>query len=74
MLDPKEVEVILCRAKVGGIFYDSKAFKIVGLKISSENETIESKTQVRIIRGDKVIGKGEILTLHQGVEEVQKLE
>jgi len=29
MLDPKEVEISLCEAKVGGIFYTSKKFLIV---------------------------------------------
>jgi hypothetical protein len=29
MLDPKEVEVILGQAKVGGIFYTSKEFIVL---------------------------------------------
>ncbi len=29
MLDPKEVETVLCQAVVGGIFYTAKKFSIV---------------------------------------------
>ena len=57
MLDPKEVEVILCQAKVKALFYTSKKFLIVGLGITGEDETIEKNALVRVIRGDKVVGK-----------------
>ena len=74
MLDPKEVEVTLCQAKVKALFYTSKKFLIVGLGITWEEETIENKALVRVIRGDKVIGKWRIDSLKQWVEEVHKLE
>lgn len=74
MLDPKEVEHILCEAKVGGIFYTSKKFLIVGLIIKDEDTTIEKDALVRVIRGDKMIGKGRIDMLKQWVEEVRRLE
>lgn len=74
MLDPKEVEVSLCEAKVGGIFYTSKKFLIVWLKITGEDTSIEKGALVRVIRGDKVIGKGQVDSLKQWVEEVQRLE
>lgn len=74
MLDPKEVETVLCHAKVGGIFYTSKKFLIVGLILTEEGSSIEKNTLVRVIRGDKVIGKGNIESLKQWVEEVSKLE
>ena len=74
MLDPKEVEVILCHAKVKALFYTSKKFLIVGIGIMWEDETIENKAKVRVIRGDKVVGKGMIDSLKQWVEEVHKLE
>lgn len=74
MLDPKEVEITLCEAKVGGIFYSSKKFLIVGLIISGEDSSIENNTLVRVIRGDKVIWKGKIESLKQWVEEVNRLE
>lgn len=73
MLDPKEVEIPLCYAKVKEIFYSSKKFLIVWVGVP-DGETIENKAQVRVIRGDKVIGKWQIDSLQQGVEEVQKLE
>jgi translation initiation factor IF-2 len=74
MLDPKEVEVALCEAKVWAIFYTSKKFLIVGLIIKGEDASIESKALVRVIRSDKVIGKWKIESLKQWVEEVNKIE
>ena len=74
MLDPKEVEVKLCEARVWGIFYSSKDFMILGLQIKKEGETIEKWALVRVFRGDKIIGRGKIENLKQGVEEVSKLE
>lgn len=74
MLDPKEVEVKLCEAKVGGVFYTSKKFLILGLQITKDDTSIEKWALVRVLRGDKVIGKGKIDSLKQWVEEVQKLE
>nr|MDD3720238.1 translation initiation factor IF-2 [Candidatus Gracilibacteria bacterium] len=73
MLDPKEVETILGKATVGGIFYSSKEFMILGLKIKDES-IIENGAKIRVIRGDKMIGKGDIKSLKQGVEEVNKVE
>ncbi len=74
MLDPKEVEVTLCEAKVGGIFYSSKKFMVIGLVLKEEGSSIQSKAFVRVIRGDKVVAKGVIESLKQGVEEVHRLE
>ena len=74
MLDPKEVEISLCEAKVGGIFYTSKKFLILWLQITAEDSSIEKGALVRVIRWDKVIGKGKIDSLKQWVEEVHRLE
>ena len=74
MLDPKEVEVSLCEANVGWIFYTSKQFLIVWLQIKWEDSVIENKALVRVIRKDKVIGKWKIDSLKQWVEEVNKIE
>ncbi len=74
MLDPKEVEVKLCEAKVGAIFYTSKKFLILGLILSQEDSSIENKALVRVIRGDKVIWKWMIDSLKSWVEEVHKIE
>ncbi|MCH2188820.1 translation initiation factor IF-2 [Candidatus Gracilibacteria bacterium] len=73
MLDPKEVEVVLGKAKVGGIFYTSKEFMILGLKVGDET-TIENNTMVRVIRDKKMVGHGKITSLKQGVEEVNQIE
>jgi len=74
MLDPKEVEVDLCMAKVGGIFFTSKKFVIAGLQIFWDDSVIEKNALVRVIRWDKVIWKGKIDNLKQWVEEVHKIE
>ena len=73
MLDPKEVEVILGQATVWGIFYTSKEFSVIGL-ILKEGNDIEDKAMIRVIRGDKIVGKWSIKSLKQGVEEMKKLE
>ncbi|MDD4151452.1 MAG: translation initiation factor IF-2 [Candidatus Gracilibacteria bacterium] len=73
MLDPKEVEVILGEAIVKAIFFDDKKFMIVGLGLKAENN-IEDKAMIRVIRDKKMIGKGKIESLKQGVEEVKMLE
>ncbi len=73
MLDAKEIEIILTRAKVLKIFYSSKKFLVLGLSIP-EWEYIEPKTKVKVIRNEKIIWKWEILSLKSWVEEVKKLE
>ena len=65
MLDPKEVEHILCEAKVGGIFFTSKKFIIAGLQIFGDESSIEKNALVRVVRAEKVIGKGKIDNLKQ---------
>ena len=73
MLDPKEEEIILGSPVVWGVFYTSREFMILGL-ILWEDQRIENNTMVRVIRKDKVVGKWEILSLKQWVEEVKSLE
>ncbi|PID87462.1 translation initiation factor IF-2 [Candidatus Gracilibacteria bacterium] len=73
MLDPKEVEVFLSNPKVLAIFYTSKKFMVVGLKLKS-GETIEPNSLVRVIRKDKMVGSGKIISMKQGVEEVKLLQ
>lgn len=73
MLDTKEVEIILWQAVVGWIFYNSKDFMVIGLKLKDES-VIEKKAKVRIIKGDKILWYGEVSSLKQGVEEINKFE
>lgn len=47
---------------------------VLGLILKAEGSSIQSKALVRVIRGDRVIGKGVIESLKQGVEEVHRLE
>jgi len=74
MLDPKEVEHILCEAKVWGIFFTSKKFIIAGLQIFWDDSVIEKNALVRVIRDGNIIGKWKIDNLKQWVEEVNKIE
>ena len=74
MYNPKEIEVPLCNAKVGGIFFTSKKFSIIWLIIKWEDARIENGAKIRITRGDDLIGYGEILSLKQWVEEVKAIE
>lgn len=73
MLDPKEVEVILCKARVWWIFFTWKWFMILGLKVPPES-TIENKTLVRIIRKKKMIWTWKIESLKAWTIEVKELE
>ncbi len=73
MLDTREIELILWKATVWWIFYDSKEFMILGLKIKDES-IVEKKAKIRIIKGDKVIAYWEVISLKQWVEEVNKFE
>ncbi|MDQ7022748.1 MAG: hypothetical protein Q9M97_04405 [Candidatus Gracilibacteria bacterium] len=73
MLDPKEIDIELGKAKVGGIFFTSKGFMILGLILQAENN-IESGAKVRVIRNKSKIGDGKIESLKSGIEEVKELE
>ncbi len=74
MLDPKEVETVLWKAIVWWIFYSSKEFMIIWLKVKDEESSIESKCKVRVIRWEKMIWRWDILSLKQWIEEVKKVE
>ncbi len=73
MLDPKEIETILWKATVWWIFYTSKEFMILWLKIKKDN-TIESWAKIRVLRWDKMVWKWEIKSLKLWVEEMKQLE
>ncbi len=73
MLDPKEVEVILWRSKVWGIFFTEKKFMILWLIVPDE-ATIENNTNVRVIRKKKMIWHGKIESLKQWMLEVKQVE
>lgn len=73
MLDPKEVEIVLGRARVWGIFYTSKEFMILGLTLQPENK-IENGAQIRVLRKKKMMGHGKVDSLKQWTLEVKELE
>ncbi len=73
MHDPKEIEIILWKARVAWIFYTSKEFMIVWLKLDKDSY-IENNIKVRVIRWDKSAWKWEVKSLKLWVEEVKKIE
>lgn len=73
MLDPKEIETILWKASVWGIFYTSKEFMIVWLKLKNEQK-VENWAKIRVIRWDKMVWKWEVKSLKLWVEEVKNVE
>lgn len=73
MLDPKEIETILWKATVWWIFYTSKEFMIVWLKLQKE-AIIENLAKIRVIRWDKMVWKWDIKSLKLWVEEVKIIE
>ena len=73
MLDPKEVEVVLWKVKVGWVFYTEKKFMIVWLIVWEDNK-VESWAEVRVIRAKKFVWKWKIDSLKTWVEEVNSVE
>ena len=73
MLDPKEVDIELGKAKVWWIFFTSKEFLILGLKLAPEWK-IENKALVRIIRKKKFLWNWVIESLKSWTLEVKELE
>ena len=73
MLDPKEVEVTLWEAEVLDVFYDSKDFMIVWLKIKEEQK-IKAWADVSVIRWWKLVWKWKVENLKQWIEDVSILE
>ena len=73
MLDPKEIEIELGKAKIWGIFFTWKWFMIVGLKVGPDS-VIEKGALVRIIRKKKMVWSWVIESLKSGMIEVKDLE
>ncbi len=73
MLDPKEIETILWKATVWWIFYTSKEFMILWLKLKIDNN-IENLAKIRVIRWDKMVWRWDIKSLKVWVEEIKRIE
>ncbi len=73
MLDPKEVEIELWKAKVGWIFFSDKKFMILWLVVP-EWTKIEKDVDVRVIRKDKKVWIGKVTSLKIWIEEVKEVE
>ena len=73
MLDPKEVDIELGKAKVWGIFYTSKEFMVLGLILQPDNK-IEDWAKIRVIRKKSKIWEWKIESLKSWIEPVKELE
>lgn len=73
MLDPKEVEVVLWKAKVWWIFFTEKNFMIVWLVVQEWNK-IENKARVRVFRKKKYLWTGNVWSLKQWTLEVKEID
>ncbi len=71
LLDPEIREVSLGDFTVLKVFYSSRKFLILGGKVTKGK--IENRAQVRVIRGDKLIGEGTIDSLQKGTESVSSI-
>lgn len=73
MLDPKEVEIVLWKAKVGWIFFTDKKFMIVWLTVWPDNK-IEAWSKIRVFRKKKYIWSWNLWSLKQWTLEVKMVE
>ena len=73
MLDPKEIDIDLGKAKVWGVFFTWKWFMILWLKIEADNK-IENNALVRVIRKKKMLWVWKIESLKSWTLEVKDLE
>jgi len=71
MLEPEIVETVLGQMQVLKIFYHKKQNMIVGCRIT--NGIVRNKAYLRVIRGGKIIGTGEIQSLKKVNEAVNEL-
>lgn len=74
MIDIRFDEAELGIAKVKAIFYTGKnnSMMIVGLGV--ETGKIENRAKVRVIRGDRKVGSGEVANLKMGPLDVNEVE
>lgn len=68
LLDPEIREVNLGDFTIMKLFYTSRKFLILGGKVTKGK--IENKAEVRVIRGDKLVGTGTIDSLQKNQESV----
>jgi len=71
LLDPEMREIHLGDFEVVQNFFTSKKYIIVGGKITKGK--LENGAQIRVIRGDKLVGEGVIDSLQKGTESVKEL-
>lgn len=71
MVDLKHEEVELGRARIKALFYAGKDKLIVGCEVIEGK--LENRAKLRIVRGDKSAGKGEISNLRSGATDVKEI-
>lgn len=71
LLDPELRETHLGDFEVLQVFYSSRKFMILGGRVLKGK--LSPKTDLRVIRGDKLIGEGRIDSIQKGTETVQEI-
>lgn len=71
MLDPELREVHLGDFEVMQMFFSSRKYMIIGGRVLKGK--LETKADVRVIRGDKLVGEGKIDSLQKGTESVSEI-
>jgi len=71
MLDPELREVHLGDFEVMQMFFSSRKYMIIGGRVLKGK--LYAKADVRVIRGDKLVGEGKIDSLQKGTETVQEI-
>lgn len=71
MLDPELREIHLGDFEVLQIFYSSRKYMIIGGRVLKGK--LESKAELRVIRGDKLVGEGKIESIQKGTETVSEI-
>lgn len=71
MLDPELREIHLGDFEVMQIFYSSRKYMIIGGRVMKGK--LESKAEIRVIRGDKLVGEGRIDSIQKGTESVSEI-
>jgi len=72
LLEPEIVEVTIGKARILKVFLTERNEMIVGLRVL--NGVIQSKTRVKVFRGEEEIGKGNVVTLKKGQDTVDEVK
>lgn len=71
MIEIEKHEVAIGKLEVLGIFYSKGKEMVIGGKIIEGK--VKNKLKFRILRGEEIIGNGEIISLHKNKDEVKEM-